>query len=111
MATVRARVRRTAEQLLTAVKELSPVELLEFDRQFGAWKKQNHGAGTHSAGSAEEELLLECIRDNSSLAPREQRRFDRLRHKGQAETLTASERKELQALWQRVEQMNVTRLS
>jgi hypothetical protein len=109
MATVPARVRHTAEQLLTAVKELSPADLREFERQFGAWKQQNHGAGTDSAPDADEALLA-CVQENSSLAPREQRRFNRLRRKGQAGTLTASERKELQALWRRVEDMNVARL-
>jgi hypothetical protein len=34
----------------------------------------------------------------------------RLRRKQQAEELTKTEEQELQALWQRVEQMNVTRL-
>jgi hypothetical protein len=108
MATAPAHTRWTASQLLTAVKELSPAELRQFERQFGAWRNQNHEAD--SVGGAEEQSLLACIEENSSLPPREQRRFNRLRRKGQAATLTASETKELQALWQQVEEMNVTRL-
>jgi len=46
----------------------------------------------------------------SSLPGPQQRRFNRLRRKRQAEWLSQTETIELQALWQRVEQMNVERL-
>ena len=60
--------------------------------------------------ATEEAALLTCIEDNSGLPAPEQRRFKRLRSKHQAETLTKAEAAELQAFWQRVEQMNVARL-
>ena len=50
------------------------------------------------------------INENSRLPGAEQQRFDRLRRKRQAETLTAPEQTELESLWRRVEQMNVMRL-
>jgi hypothetical protein len=93
MATVQAQAERTVEQLLTAVKQLSPVQLCEFERRFAAWRK-----------------LLTCIQGNSGLSAPEQGRFNRLRRKNQAKTLTKAEEHELQALWRRVEQMNVARL-
>jgi hypothetical protein len=53
---------------------------------------------------------LAVIRENSALPAAEQRCFNRLRRKRQAETLTGSEEKQLQGLWRRVEQMNAARL-
>lgn len=58
----------------------------------------------------DEQALLATIRENSALPAAEQRRFDRLRRKRQAGTLTESDEKQLQFLWRRVEQMNAARL-
>jgi hypothetical protein len=88
--------------LLAAVKQLPPAELREFQRQFAAWSGQNEG---------DEAALLAVIRENSTLPAAEQRRFNRLRRKGQGGALTGTEEKQLQALWARVEQMNVARLA
>jgi hypothetical protein len=93
-----------AERLMTAVKQLTPAELREFTRQFAEWREQNGGQEN------EEPALLRRIQENSNLPATEQRRFDRLRRKRQAEMLTKAEEGELQALWRRVEQMNVARL-
>jgi uridine phosphorylase len=89
---------------MKAVKRLSPDELREFKRQFEKWQKQN------GKQVEEEKALLACIEENSRLPAAGQRRFNRLRRKHQTETLTESEEEELQAFWQRVEQMNVARL-
>ena len=107
MATSPARARLTVKDLLAAVKDLSSTQLREFEREFTSWREQN---GEGNAELSDEEALLTCIRQNSRLPGAEQRRFNRLRRKQQAETLTKAEEHELQTLWQRVERMNVTRL-
>jgi hypothetical protein len=89
---------------MTAIKQLSPAELYEFLQQLAAWQQHNGQQAT------EEAALLIRIEENSRLPAAEQRRFNRLRRKRQAGTLTKLEAAELQALWQHVEQMNVTRL-
>jgi uncharacterized protein (DUF2236 family) len=94
----------TVEHLMAAVKQLSPAEWREFQQQLAAWQAQN---GVREATEAD---LVTCTHDNSRLPAVTQRRFNRLRRKSQAETLTPAEAKELQMLWQRVEAMNVTRL-
>ena len=57
-----------------------------------------------------ETICLTKIEKNSRLPLQKQRRFDLLRGKLHAETLTQSEEIELQNLWQSVEQMNAKRL-
>jgi hypothetical protein len=104
MPTVEVPVQLTVKHLMTAIKQLSTTELQEFLQQLAAWQQ-------HNGQQAEEEAaLLARIKENSSLPTTKQRRFDRLRRKRQAGTLTKPEAVELQALWQQVEQMNVTRL-
>ena len=58
----------------------------------------------------EEAAYLAKIEKYSRLPLQKQRRFDLLRGKLHAETLTQSEEIELQNLWQSVEQMNAKRL-
>lgn len=94
----------TVEHLMAAVKQLSPTEWHEFQQQLTAWQAQN---GVREATEAE---LVTCINTNSRLPAATQRRFNRLRRKRQAETLTPAEAAELQTLWQRVEAMDVARL-
>ena len=104
MPTVQVPAQLTVGHLMMAIKQLSPAELHEFMQQLAAWQQ-------HNGQQAEEEAaLLARIKESSSLPTAEQRRFDRLRRKRQAGTLTKSETAQLQALWQHVEQMNVTRL-
>jgi hypothetical protein len=110
MATVQAQAERTVEQLLAAVKQLSPVQLCEFERRFAAWRKQTIERVAPSIEETAEQALLTCIQENAGLSAPEQRRFDRLRRKNLAKRLTKAEEHELQALWRRVEQMNVARL-
>jgi len=106
----------TLEQLLSAVKQLSPIELHEFTRQFVEWQEQSGVSVKHrdiledKSEAEEEAALLARISENSHLPQVLQQRFNCLRRKRQAETLTKSEESDLQALWQRVEQMNVVRL-
>jgi hypothetical protein len=110
MATARAQVPRTADDLLAAVRELPPEELREFQRQYAAWSKQDHDRNGAPSDRADEEALQAVIRENSTLPAAEQPRFNRLRRKRQAAKLTEAEEKQLQALWRRVEQMNAARL-
>lgn len=104
MPTVQAPVQLTVEHLLAAIKQLSPAELRDFTQQFTRWQEQDR------KWVESEAELLASIEENSRLPAAAQRRFDRLRRKRQAETLTPSEGTELQGLWQRVEQMNGARL-
>lgn len=104
MPTVQVSAQLTVEHLMAAVKQLSPTEWHEFQHQLATWQAQN---GVQEATEAE---LLTHIHTNSRLPTIPQRRFDHLRRKRQAEALTPAEDEELQALWQRVEAMNVVRL-
>jgi len=104
MPTVDVPAQLTVEHLMAAIKQLSPAEWQEFQQQLTRWQEQN------GMREETEAPLLARIQENSRLPEAEQRRFDQLRHKHQAEGLTASEEAELQGLWQRVEQMNVARL-
>lgn len=110
MGALHANPKRTTDDLLAAVKRLSSAELGDFQRQFAAWRQQINGADSQPSADADEATLLAQIREFSSLPSPDQRRFNRLRRKRQAERLKPDEAKELQALWQRVEQMNVERL-
>jgi hypothetical protein len=110
MATVPSRSLRTARDVLDAVKHLPPGELQEFQQQFAAWSAENNGHNGTLLAETDEDSLLAAVRDNSTLPPAEQRRFNRLRRKRQAGTLSKTEEQQLQALWSRVEQMNATRL-
>jgi hypothetical protein len=104
MPTVQVPAQLTVEHLMAAVKQLSPAEWREFQQQLTAWQAQN---GVPESTEAE---LVTCINVNSRLPAATQRRFNRLRQKRQAETLTPAEAEELQTLWRRVEAMNVIRL-
>jgi hypothetical protein len=66
------------------------------------------GAPLHDTTA--EARLLARIEENSRLPDKTQKRFNQLRRRLHAETLTQSEEVELQKLWQTVEQMNVNRL-
>lgn len=104
MPTVQVPAQLSVEHLIAGVKQLSPTELGEFKRQFAKWQEHNGNQ------TKEEGALLACIEENSHLPAADQRRFNRLRRRRQAETLSRAEEAELQALWQRVERMNVVRL-
>lgn len=104
MAASTTRIPFAAEAVLDAVKQLSPAELLRFDREFQTWREQN-GAPRDQEAS----LLLEIER-NSHLPRPDQARFEDLRRKRHAEMLTPEAQQELRDLWQRVEEMNVVRL-
>jgi hypothetical protein len=104
MPTIQVPAQLTVEHLLEAVKQLSPTELNQFIRQFEAWQEHN------GQPMEDEAALVAGIKKNSRLPVAQQRRFNHLRRKRQNEKLTKSEQGELQALWQRVEQMNVARL-
>lgn len=113
----------TIEQLLGAVKQLSPAELREFTRQFFAWQSLLQFIGEQKGeqvaqseifnqrlDAEEEAALLACISENSRLPATEQRRYERLRRKCEARTLTESELAEYQLLLQQLEAHNVKRI-
>lgn len=92
------------DELAAAVTRLSPAELHEFTQRLAELQGRN-GSQTEA-----EAVLLKRIAENCRMPPTKQRRFDRLRRKHQAESLTQAEAAELKALWQQVEQMNAERL-
>jgi hypothetical protein len=110
MGAVHTQAEWTTDDLIAAVKRLPPAELGEFQRRLSAWRRQINGADPAPPADADEATLLAQIRETSSLPGPQQRRFNRLRRKRQAERLSQTEANELQALWQRVEEMNVERL-
>ncbi len=110
MATAPGRPAWAVNDLLAAVKQLPPAELREFQRQFAAWSGRNSRPDRDSSNEPAEEALLAIIRENSTLPAGDQRRFNRLRRKRQARTLSQSEEQQLQDLWRQVEQRNATRL-
>ena len=98
----------SAKQLLEAVKQLPPAELSRFKRQFASWQKKN-GQAKPVNMEVETELLAR-IRLNSRLPEAAHRRFNRLRRKLEAETITETELLDLQGLTSRLEWMSVERL-
>jgi hypothetical protein len=106
----------TLEQLLSAVKRLSPIELHEFTRQFVEWQEQNGVSVKHrkipeyKLEAEEERVLLARIEENSHLPVTEQRRYERLRRKCERRTLNESELAEYQSLLQQLEARNVKRI-
>ena len=92
------------EQLVEAVKHLPPAGLREFERQFTDWKRQN---GRKACNEAK---LLAVVEDNSRLPETEHRKWNRLRRKLHAETITDEELLELQSLNQQLEARNVKRV-
>ncbi len=111
MPTVQVPAQLSIDHLLAAVKQLSPAERHEFERRLAEWQDQQDQNGMRVEGANRDEaVLLARIEENSRLPAAQQRLFNRLRRKRQSETLTESEEAQLQALWQRVEQMNVAHL-
>jgi len=104
MPIVHVPVHLTMEQLLAAIKQLSPDELREFAEQLAAWQKQ------HDQQDREEAALLAVVEENSRLPPAEQRRYEQLRRKRERRTLTERELAEYQALLQQLEARNVKRI-
>ncbi len=91
----------SVEQLLEAVKHLSPAELREFRQQFTAWQDQN-------GKPAEDDAAL--LRTAQARLPAaEQRRLRRLIAKSEQGTLTSQEQDHYQALAQRAERLTVAR--
>lgn len=82
--------------------QLSPAELGECAQELVEWQKQK--------GVAEETALLAEIEENSRLPKKEQGRYERLRRKCEARTLTERELSEYQSLLQRLEARNVKRI-
>jgi hypothetical protein len=107
MPTVLVPAQLTVEHLIEAVKQLSPVELREFSRQFATWQEQSN---TPADQADEEAALLAAIEENSRLPATEQRRYERLRRKCERRMLTAHELAEYQLLLQQLEARNVKRV-
>jgi hypothetical protein len=101
MATPPASAALTLEQLLEAIKHLSPADRRELQRQLLAWQDEN---GTPAGDEAE---LLRAA--GARLPTAEDRRLRRLIAKSEQGTLTPEELSEYRALAQRAEQLNVAR--
>ena len=99
----------TAQDLLSAVKELPPNERQTFIRQFGTWQKQNGTLSTQVLSDEEAALLTE-IEENSRLPVAAQRRYERLRRQCERQRLSARALAEYQSLLQQLEARNVKRL-
>jgi hypothetical protein len=90
------------EQLLEAIKQLSPAELREFRKQFTAWQEQN------GQQAADDPALLQAA--HARLPVTAERRLKRLIAKSEQGTLTAKERADYQALAQQAERIDVMRV-
>lgn len=106
MPVVKAEV--NVDQLLAAVKQLPPAELSRFERQFAKWQKKDEQS--EPTNRELESEMLARIRLNSRLPETAQRRFNRLRRRLEAETITETELLDLQGLTSRMEWMSVERL-
>lgn len=102
MATQPVPVALSVEQLLEAIKHLSPAELREFRQQFTAWQEHN---GKQAEGDT---ALLRAAK--ARLPATAERRLQRLIAKSEQGTLTAKELADYQALAQRAEQINAMRV-
>ncbi len=107
-------VQITTEQLFEAIKQLPVKEQIKLRNrlnQLPESKKNGNRKGVQEKKQDDVETdLLARIRFYSQLPQKPQRRLNQLRRKRQAETISDSELAELQALWSRVEWMNVERL-
>jgi len=102
MPTVQIPVQLTVKHLMAAVKQLSPIELHEFIRQFAAWQNQQ------SQQTSEEMALVQATQERLPVA--QQRRLERLSAKSERGTLTPQELDEYRRLAQQAEQLNVMRV-
>jgi hypothetical protein len=102
MPVVEIQAELSVEQLLEAVRQLSPAELLKFSRQFARLQKQN---GSHSEDEAS---LIRATKEKLSTA--DLRRLKLLNARTERGTITAEELKEYQALTRKAEQMSVRRV-
>jgi len=100
MATRAGPVALTVEQLLEAIKHLSPAEVREFRQQFLAWQDQN--------GHPADEVALRQ-EAQARLPTSGERRLKRLIAKSEQGTLKPTELAEYQALAQEAERINVRR--
>lgn len=99
------------EHLLHSVKQLSPVELDEFTRKLTEWQQRQEAAmGENVDPNASDAKIVACIRKNSQLPEKQNRRYWQLRRKREDETLSDNEMSEYEELIRRLETMNVERL-
>lgn len=102
MPTVQVSAQLSVEQLIAAVKQLSPAELSEFTAQFAEWQKQN--------GQQEKEEAALIRTTKVRLPATDERRLKRLIAKSEHGTLTPKELEIYRSLAQQAERLNVTRL-
>ena len=91
----------TVKNLMAAVKQLSPAELREFERQLAEWQGQNGGQEKSEAELIEETRLR--------LPAADQKRLKRLIAKSERGALTTEEWDNYRALAQRAEEIDVKR--
>jgi hypothetical protein len=87
---------------MTAVQQLSPDELREFERRFAAWQQQ------HSKRMDEESVLIQATKVRLPAA--DEQRLKRLIAESERGTLTPQELDEYRTLAQRAEQLDVMRV-
>jgi hypothetical protein len=103
MASMHATAKPTVPELMTTVKQLTPIELREFKRQFAAWQLQNG-----DLIDEEKALIHACqIRLENS----DERRLKRLIAKSERGALSPQELDDYRALVQRAERLDATRLA
>ncbi|MCI0488214.1 MAG: hypothetical protein L0229_16625 [Blastocatellia bacterium] len=100
MPTVQVPVQLTVDDLLAAIKQLSPAELREFAQQFARWQKQN--------GEQVEAAFIEAAK--ASLPDADERRLKRLIAKSERGTLTEKEMDQYRILAERAEQIDLKRV-
>lgn len=111
MATIENLTQPKVEHLLNSVRQLSPVELDEFTRKFAEWQRQQEvEIGEDVDPNASDAEVLEVIRANLLLPEKQNRRYWRLRHKSDNETLSDEELMEYQELVRRLTILNTKRL-
>ena len=111
MATIENPTQLKVEHLLDSVRQLSPVELDEFTRKFAEWQQQQEvEIGEDVDPNASDAEVLDVIRANLLLPEKQNRRYWRLRHKSDNETLSDVELMEYQELVRRLTILNTKRL-
>jgi hypothetical protein len=102
MPTVHAPVQLTVEHLITAVKQLPPSELREFQKKLSDWQGQN------GEQLNEEETLIAVT--HMRLPTSEERQLKRLGRKSERGTLTPQELEKYRSLARQAEQLNVKQI-
>jgi hypothetical protein len=103
MASSQVSIGSTVPQLMTSVKQLTPAELREFNRQLTEWQQQNGGQLDENTF-----LIQACT---ARLPAADEQRLKKLISKSERATLTGKELEDYRALVGRTEKLDATRLA